>query len=785
MEQREIKKQRFYPNPETGLTIEQVNKQKELGNQNVAAEKITKSTTQILTDNICTLFNLFNILIAIALACVGAWSNMVFILIIALNTTIGIVQEFHARKLVEQLSLLSIPNATVVRDGKISEIAVEQLVLDDVMLLESGKQICSDAVVLSGEIEVNESLLTGESDSIRKMVGDTILSGSFVVSGKCRAKVEHVGTDNFAVHISQEAKQIKQVHSELLSSMKKVTKLTGFLIIPLGVLLFIEAFFLRQNDITSSVVSTAAGLLGMLPKGLVLLISINLAVGVARLAKKKVLVQDLFSLETLAHIDTLCLDKTGTITEGKMKIEQVYTLSEQDIAFEDLMGSFLQYTDDNNATFQAMEQYFEKNLTYTPVVKIPFSSQRKWSAMTFEQAGTLIIGAPERLSDQPLPKEVLAEVENGTRVLVAGWTPEPIDVNDSLPDIIPLKAILMTDPIRENAVETFSYFQQEGVQIKVISGDNPVAVSAIAKKAGLTELDTFIDMSTIQTDEQLQQAAEEYQVFGRVSPHQKKKLVQALQQKGHSVAMTGDGVNDILALREADCGIAVAQGSDATRQVAQLVLLNSDFSMLKDVLSEGRRVVHNITRVAGVFFVKTLYSVLLCLICLFCNVPFPFAPIQITLIDLAIEGYPSFFMSFEPNNQKVTGTFLSSVMRRAIPNALSIVFIVTFVLFFDSILHIPSEQKVLLMYLLVGTVGIQAVFKTCLPFNPLRVFLFVTMSGGYYIAVMLFHTILKLPMISVQILPAFVVLVAISIVLERLFAQVSNRIFQRYVKVAP
>ena len=752
----------FYkPSYLSGLTSEQVRIKKENGKQNIQPEKVTKTTGQILKDNICTLFNLFNVLIAIALALVGAWSNMLFILIIALNTLIGIVQELHAKKLVDKLSLLSMPTAKVIRDGAASEIPVQELVEEDVIELEDGKQVCSDSVILEGDVEVNESLLTGESDPISKSVGDHLLSGSFIISGKCRAYVEHVGSENYAAQIAREAKKLRGVHSELLSSMRKVTRFTGYLIPPLGILLFLEAFFLRGDILNHAVVTTAAGLLGMLPKGLVLLISISLAVGIIALSKKKVLVQELFALETLAHVDTLCLDKTGTLTQGKMQVEKVYSPELwHSVPFEELMGSFLQYSDDNNATFQALKAYFKTNNTFSPVRKIPFSSERKWSAMEFENAGTFVIGAPERLGET-IPPHLQKEERSGKRILMAGLAKGPVETDSPLPAVQEFAYIVISDPIRPNAAETLAYFQKEGVDLKLISGDNPVTVSALAKQAGFPEAGRYIDMSGITEDAEIEKAALTYSIFGRVSPLQKKQLVQALRKNGHAVAMTGDGVNDLLALREADCSIAVAEGSDAARQVSQVVLLDSDFSALPSVLSEGRRVVNNITRVAGVFFVKTIYSVLLSIVCLVLNIPFPFMPIQITLIDLIIEGYPAFFMSFEPDGRKITGRFLPTVMRRAVPNAVSILICFIVLLVLSWVMPIPTAQFNILLYLLVGTVGIQAVFKASWPFNKLRVFLCSTMTVGFYLAVFLFHHMLQVSLptgLTLFLLAGFILL---------------------------
>ena len=518
-----------------------------------AQEPITKTTGQILKDNICTLFNLFNFLIAIALACVGAWTNLFFILIIILNVVIGIAQELKAKKLVEELSLLTMPMCDVIRRQQHLHISIQEVEKGDILLLESGKQICADSTVLSGELEVNESLLTGESDPVIKKPGDSLLSGSSVISGKCQAEIIHVGDENYASQIANEVKKLKQVNSELLLSMRKVTRFTSWFIIPLGILLFLEAFFLRGEIMYDAVVTTAAGLLGMLPKGLVLLISIGLAAGIIRLSKQNVLVQDLYSLENLAHVDVICLDKTGTITQGRMQVEEAILLdSGTPVPFETMMGAFLCNTDDNNATFQAMKEYFQPVEGVEAPAKIPFSSERKWSAVTLDGIGTLVVGAPERLCKGKLPDVVTKVMKEGKRVLLAGLT-DVIEDKTLDPERIRLvAAIVITDPLRENAASAITYFRNQGVAVKVISGDNPVMVSAVAKQAGIEHAENYVDMSMIHPED-MDRVVQEYTVFGRVSPQQKKLLVTAMQKQGHRVAMTGDGVNDLLAMKQADC----------------------------------------------------------------------------------------------------------------------------------------------------------------------------------------------------------------------------------------
>lgn len=752
-------------------------------------ETSTKSTAQILKDNICTLFNLLNLLIAIALIYVHAWSNLFFALVIIVNISIGIAQELKAKRLIEKLTLLSQPNANVERDGKKISVPISDILSDDILLLESGNQIPADAVVIDGELEVNESLLTGESDAILKRAEDSLMSGSSVISGTCRAKVLHVGADSYAAKITKEAKKLKSMNSELVGSMRKVTKMTSFFIVPLGILLFLEAMFLQDNStLYSAVVGTSAGLLGMLPKGLYLLISISLAAGIITLSKKNVLVQDLYSLENLAHVDVLCLDKTGTLTEGKMKVEKAVVLNKKnEDLFSDLIGSFLKNTKDNNATFQALSSYFSDNDKLSPVSEIPFSSDRKWSAMTFEGKGTFLIGAPERLCKDNPPKEVQESQSKGKRVLLAGITNGQVQKDKPLPDIEILAVIIIIDPVRDHAAETIAYFQSEGVAVKIISGDNPLTVSSAAQQAGVADSEKWVDMSTV-SDKDIDKAAKEYSVFGRVTPLQKKQLVEAFHKQKHTVAMTGDGVNDLLALKEADCSIAVGQGSDAARQTAQLVLLDSDFSVLKNVLMEGRRVVHNVTRSAGVFLIKTIYSVLLCIICLLTNTPFPFVPIQITVIDLIIEGYPSFFLSFIPDSRRVTFKFLPEAMRRALPNAISIAvcFIVYLVMNAMSIIGVSGEntQANILLFLLIGTVGLMGVFKMCVPFTKIKAFFAATSAIGFYaaIAVCLFlkthiinADILHIDAPQMSTLVIFFILAAISILTERILANTAFR----------
>ena len=749
-----------------GLTSEEVKERIEKGQVNSSNTNNLKSNWQIVRDNVCTLFNLFNLIIAIALACVHAYTNMVFILIIIVNVLIGIIQEIHGKNLVKQLSILTTAKTKVIRDGEEKELNINEIVVDDVILLAQGDQIPSDAFVIDGEVEVNEALLTGESDTILKKKEDKLLSGSYVVSGKCYAKIEKVGDDNFANQIINATKKHKKVNSELLNSMKKVTNFTSFVIIPAGVILFVQAYVFREVDLQQSVIATAAALLGMLPKGFVLLTSISLETGVIKLAKKQVLVQDLYSVETLAHIDTLCLDKTGTITEGKMKVIDVEKYNEDVLpdTLENIMNSYVNLTDDSNSTFNALKNHFKGESKYEKVSDISFSSERKWSSVTFKDLGTIIVGAPERLAamaNVELPKSIVEAQEDGKRALCIGYTKEAVSV-EQIPKISLVAGIIMADPLRKNAKEMLGYFKTQSVDIKIISGDNPITVSTIAKRAGLEDYESYIDLSTIKSDAEIVDIVDKYSIFARVLPQQKSIIVKALQAKGHSVAMTGDGVNDVIALRESDLSITLPEANDAAKQVSQIVLLNQDFSVLKDVLMEGRRVVNNLTSVARIFFIKTIYSVLLSLFCIVTNTAFPFIPIQITLIDLVIEAYTSFFISFEPNSKPVKGVFLHTVLRNAAPFAIVIVLNIIFLTYMGPVLGIAEGPLVTIMYLLIGFVSIMAVLEVCIPFNKLHAFLFSTTFVGFFVAVYLFRSILHVSDISMNELGIFVIFALIS-----------------------
>ena len=759
-----------------GLSSAEVKERTKKGLVNKTEKTIVKSNWEILAGNLFTLFNLFNFIIGLALFFVKAYSNMLFLNIIVINVSMGTIQEIKAKKLLEKLAILSEAKVTVVRDTQTQKISTEDVVIDELIMLTSGNQLCADAEVLEGEVEVNESLLTGESDNILKKCNELLLSGSYVVSGQCYAKVKKVGASSYAAQITAKVQKQKKVHSELLDSMRKATKFTGFFVVPIGLMLFIQSYFLRDELIKDSVTSTAAGLLGMFPKGLVLLISIALVTGVVKLAKKKVLVQEMHSIETLARVDVLCLDKTGTITEGKMKVTNLYKFNERlmPVPLEDVITAFVQNMSENNATFLAIKEAYLGKSALKMTASTPFTSERKWSSATFEKIGTIVMGAPEILvqkSDFKLPGALTRAQKAGKRILLCGFASESI-TNNQLGTLQIVAAIELDDPLKKNAREMFGYFKDEGVIIKVISGDSPLTVASVAEQAGIEGASKYIDMTGIK-DEEIKVLVNEYNVFARVSPEQKSLVIRALKEAGHTVAMTGDGVNDVIALREANIGITLPNGSEVTKQVCQLVMLDDDFRVLKDVLMEGRRVVNNLTGVAKIFFVKTIYSLLLCILNIILNIPFPFIPIQVTLVNATIEAYSSFFMTFEPNQKKVTSPFLSTVVRSALPYGVTIIlsFIATMLL--TPLFDLQSQAETI-MYYLLGFVSILAVVKVCQPLNKLRLFLCITTALSFYAATYLFRNILNLQMLNKDGLILYLALALMAYPLKVLIAKITN-----------
>ena len=760
-----------------GLTQSQVRERQAQGQINDFKVSASTSTWQIIKRNVFTLFNALNFAIALALAFVQAWSNLVFFAVICFNAFSGIVTELRAKHMVDKLNLLTKEKVKTIRDGQEISLDPEELVLDDIICLSAGEQIPSDAIVLEGFAEVNEAMLTGESDLVQKEVEDVLLSGSFLASGSVLAKVNHVGADNYAAKLMLEAKTVKPINSRIMKSLDSLAGFTGKIIIPFGVALLLEALILKGLPLKSSVVNSSTALLGMLPKGIALLTITSLLTAVIKLGLKKVLVQEMYSVETLARVDMLCLDKTGTITQGKMKVDSLIPLTEtyDENAIASILTSYMANSQDKNPTAQAIRQGFQGQESYTVLSSIPFSSDRKWGAMEMEGLGTVFLGAPEMLLDQEV-KEARAGLERGSRVLVLALSQEKLDhAKPQKPSDIQALALLeILDPIREGAAETLGYLRSQEVGLKIISGDNPVTVSSIAQKAGFADYESYVDCSKI-NDEELIAMAEETAIFGRVSPHQKKLIIQTLKKAGHTTAMTGDGVNDILALREADCSIVMAEGDPATRQIANLVLLNSDFNDVPEILFEGRRVVNNIAHIAPIFLIKTIYSFLLSIICiasaLFGRTEwiliFPFIPIQITMIDQFVEGFPPFVLTFERNIKPVEQDFLRKSMLRALPSALMVVFSVLFVKIFGSSQGWSQVETGTLLYYLLASIGFMSVVRACLPFNIWRILLIVWSVGGF-VATALFPTtqkLLEISSLTAKTVPVYLTMMAIFIIL--------------------
>lgn len=690
----------------TGLTNEQVKQRIEEGKVNANENPNTRTYKQIVLENTLTFFNFLNLVLLVLVLVVGSFKNSMFVMIIIINTVIGIIQEIRAKKTIDKLAILTESKAVVLREGKKWSISTEKLVLDDLIYLKTGDQIPADAKVLEGSLEVNESLLTGEADNLSKNVGDDLFSGSFVTSGEACCQVVHVGKDNYAAQITSEAKEFKRHNSELRNSLNAILKVISIIIVPLGIMLFYKQYYLVGDNFKDSIVSMVAAVLGMIPEGLVLLTSVALTLGALVLARKNTLVQELYCIETLARVDTLCLDKTGTITEGTMCVEKVELWKEErdleekesslEAAHEDLqendktqqekievalgevervMHNMMSVLHDDNATAEALRNRFSPKKDMVLHHIIPFSSDRKYSGAAFEQEGTYLMGAAQFLFPQDYKN--LTEIcqkyaGEGFRILVLAHSSEIGEGTELPQNLKPVALFLLTDVIRKEAPDTLRFFDSQGVDLKVISGDDPVTVASIAKKAGLKNADHYIDATTIQTQEQMEKAVAECSVFGRVTPQQKKQMVQALKQQGHTVAMTGDGVNDVLALKEADCSVAMAQGSDAAKNIANVVLLDSNFAAMPHIVNQGRRVVNNIRMAASMFLIKTIFSVCLSLLTIFFGEAYPFEPIQMSLISACAVGIPTFLLAQENNYNKIDHTFLRHVFINAFPAAVTI-----------------------------------------------------------------------------------------------------------------
>lgn len=724
----------------TGLTDEEVRQRVEEGLTNRADISTDKTTKEIVISNVFTYFNLIFLVITILLIMVGSFRNLTFLPIIIGNTVIGIVQEIRAKKTLEKMSLLNAPRADVIRNGSVKQISTEELVKDDVILLTAGKQICADAVVISGNIQVNESLLTGEADEVEKTEGSTLMSGSFVVSGECYARLEKVGNESYISKLSLEAKSMGgKEQSEMIRSINLIVKWVGIVIIPIGLILFWQSHFVNGESITKSVTSTVAAIIGMIPEGLYLLTTVALALSTMKLARKKVLLHDMKSIETLARVDVLCVDKTGTITEPDMKLKEIFLCknsgadgTQTALTLDELKSLILDYANasvDNNATMLALKAYAADTLTNntsalhrTAVSQQAFSSSLKYGSVTFSD-GTYLLGAPEFIMHEDferIEEEIIPYADKGDRVLLfARYDGENVEngINGS---VTPLGFVALANPIRENAVKTFEYFKSQGVAIKVISGDNPRTVSRIAIQAGIESAESFVDAATLDTEDKIADAVNKYTVFGRVTPKQKKQLVKALQAKGHTVAMTGDGVNDILAMKDADCSVAMASGSEAAAQAAQVVLLDSDFAHMPDVVYEGRRVVNNIQRSASLFLVKNIFSLLLSLFSVILMVTYPLEPAQVSLISMFTIGVPGFLLALEQNKDRIKGHFITNVMLKALPGGLTDVIAVGALVVCGEVFCISDASIGTIATLVLSVVGFMILFKISEPLNGMK-----------------------------------------------------------------
>ena len=779
----------------TGLTNEQVQERIAEGKVNFNENPNTRTYKQIVKENTLTFFNFLNAVLLVLVLFVGSYKNSMFVGIIIINTVIGIIQEIRAKKTIDKLAILTESKAVVLRDGKKWSISTEKLVLDDLIYLKTGEQVPADCRIIEGNLEVNESLLTGEADNLGKGEGDELFSGSFVTAGEACCQIIHVGKDNYASQITSEAKEFKRHNSELRNSLNAILKVISIIIVPLGLLLFYKQFYIVGDSVKDSVVSTVAAVLGMIPEGLVLLTSVALTLGALTLAKKKTLVQELYCIETLARVDTLCLDKTGTITEGTMCVERVdvydpnwreselaETVLEEDTAVfaEDetleegvsekeiseknlpevsetekesekeigrIMGNLMAVLKDQNATADALRKYFAVKKDMVPTNVIPFSSDRKYSGASFKEQGTYLMGAAQFLfpeGDEALVEKCGQYAEQGFRVLVLAHSPNE-SVGTELPSgLVPEALLILTDVIRKEAPDTLHFFDSQGVDLKVISGDDPVTVASIAKRAGLKNAEQYVDATTITTQEEMDKAVANYSVFGRVTPQQKKAMVLSLKKQGHTVAMTGDGVNDVLALKEADCSIAMAEGSDAAKNIANVVLLDSNFAAMPHIVNQGRRVVNNIRTAASMFLIKTIFSVLLSLITIFFGEAYPFEPIQMSLISACAVGIPTFLLAQENNYQKIDHTFLRHVFMNAFPAAVTITGCVFAVMVVCQDVYHSNIMLNTACVLVTGWNYMAALKTVYAPLNRYRKVIIYSMQCSFFLAAVVLQKLLAL-----------------------------------------
>ena len=724
--------QRVVPDYRVGLNPEQIRIREENGwtNDEVAPPGLT--TKEIVHNNIFTYFNLIFLILAILLCLVGSFRNLTFLPVIICNTLIGIIQEIRSKKVLDRLTMLNAPHAEVIRGGVSLNLEADQLVVDDIVVFRAGNQICADAVVEAGEVQVNESLLTGESDEITKKRGDRLMSGSFVVSGSCHARLDKVGADSYISQLTLEAKAMQQgEQSEMIRSLDKLVKMVGIALIPIGIILFVQSYFYNHDSFRQSIISMVAAVIGMIPEGLYLLASVALAVSAMRLASKKVLLHDMKSIETLARVNVLCVDKTGTITEDSMCVSEVVKAKAYDEEkmpdLNRMIGDFVKGMDADNSTMHAMQEHFTEHSDKVPEKVIPFSSTVKYSGVIFKDQA-YVLGAPEFVLREDYTKyqgRIEQYTSRGFRVLVFGSYDGEPDGKPLTGTVMPLGYVLLLNKVREEAPATFKYFADQGVAIKVISGDNPITVSETAKQAGIEGAENYVDAGTLKTEEDIALAVSKYTVFGRVIPEQKRQFVQALKKQGMTVAMTGDGVNDVLALKDADCSVAMASGSDAAVQASQVVLLESDFSRMPEVVLEGRRVVNNIQRSASLFLVKNIFSFLLAIFSAVFMITYPLEPSQVSLISMYTIGIPAFFLALQPNRDIIKGHFLTNVFLKALPAGLTDVLAVGALVVFGQTFGVASKDISTAATMLLAIVGFMILYRICQPMNALRMIVWI------------------------------------------------------------
>lgn len=722
MKKKEIIIERYQTNKEFGLTSEQVALRKEQKLDNQQKNSASKSYARIICENVFTFFNMLWIAIFLALLFVKSYNNLLFMVIIVANTLIAIIQECKAKKTVSKLQLVCAPKITVIRDGDMMEVDSNSIVLDDIIILENGNQVPADCDILEGVVDVNESLLTGESVPVKKGVGQKLLAGSFLTSGKCYCRVDAVGEQNYISGVAKEAKKVKKPESNLFRDLKKLVKIISYFIIPIGVLMFINNFYGQNTDIATAVIKTCGSLTGMIPAGMFLLVTVALAVGVIKLSRKKTLVQDLYSIEMLARTNVLCLDKTGTITDGTMQVREVISLDNSKFDADLIIKSINTCQPTENATSLALKKYYGMDNAISPVYNLAFSSDRKQTITSFYDYGTFALGAYEYINkkeDKELYNQISELSQQGFRVLVLGHNKKVQKTDDEELIFTPVALVVIEDHIRPDAPDTIKWFKDNGVEIKIISGDNPETVANIAKKVGVENADKYVSLEKMSIQE-VEQIADKYTVFGRVSPEQKHAIVKMLKAKGKVVAMTGDGVNDTLALKESDCSIAMADGSEVARSISSLVLMDSKFSSLPAVVAEGRQVINNIQKSSSLFLMKTIFTVVLSIITLCTFSLYPFAPAQVLLLEAFVIGLPSFLLSLQPNKDKIQGQFLSNVLKTSIPYAVLLLVNTGIVILANKLGYLTSDDFNSLLSLSVALVGFLILCKICFPYNKWR-----------------------------------------------------------------